>query len=49
MSRGLHLQSTTDIGNALKLIEELLSGVQLVDNLFAGLELAVHGASPDKA
>ena len=49
IGRGRHLQSTTDIGDALALVEQLLSGGQLADDLFWCLALALHGASPGQA
>ncbi len=46
ISRGRHLQGTADIGNALALIEQLLSGAQLANDLLGSVTLAFHGASP---
>ena len=46
IGRGRHLQGTTDIGDALALVEELLSGAQLADDLLGCVALAFHGASP---
>ena len=45
IGRGLHLQGTTDIGDALALVEQLLSGTQLAEDLFWCVALALHGAS----
>jgi hypothetical protein len=41
-----HLQGPADVGDALALVEELLSGAQLADDLLGGVTLAFHGASP---
>ena len=46
IGRGLHLQGTTDIGDALALVEQLLSGAQLADVLFWCVALALHRATP---
>ena len=42
--RARHLQGTTDIGDALALVEKLLSGAQHEDDLFGCVALACHGA-----
>ena len=49
IGRGRHLLGTTDIGDALALAEQLLSGAQLADDLFWCEVLALHGASPGKS
>ena len=46
IGRGRHLQGTTKIGDALALVEQLLSGAQLADDLFWCVALALNGASP---
>ena len=46
IGRGRHLQDRTDIGEALALVEQLLSSAQLADDLFGCVALALHGASP---
>ena len=53
IGRGRHLQGKTDIGDALALVEQLLSSAQLGDDLYSFGEafgyvcvaLALHGAS----
>jgi hypothetical protein len=49
ISRGRHLKGTADIGHALALIEELLSGAQLADDLLGSVALAFYEASPGQA
>ena len=46
IGRGRHLKSPADVGHALALIEELLSGAQLADDLLGSVALGFHGASP---
>ena len=46
LSRGRHLKGPADVGNGLALVEELLSGAQLADDLLGSVALAFHGASP---
>ncbi len=46
LSRGRQLKGTTDIGDALAPVEELLSGAKLVDDLIKSVAFAFHGASP---
>ncbi len=41
-----YLQGSADVGDGLALVEELLSGAQLADELFRGVALAFHAASP---
>jgi hypothetical protein len=38
-----------DVGNGLALVEELLRGVQLADDLLEVVAFAAHGASPAKS
>ncbi len=45
IGRGRHLPGTTDIGDTVALIEELLSGAQLADDVLGCVALAFHGAS----
>ena len=46
IGRDRHLQRTTDIGDALALVEQLFSSAQLADDLFGCVSLALYGASP---
>lgn len=41
-----YLQGPTDICVGLALVEALLSGVQLANDLLGGVALALHGGSP---
>ena len=43
-----HLQDATDIGDALALVEQLLSTGQLVDDPYGCLAHAFHWASPGR-
>jgi hypothetical protein len=44
--RSRHLQGPADVKDGLTLVEELLSGAQLADDLFGRLAFTFHGASP---
>jgi hypothetical protein len=46
VGRCRHFKGPADIGDALALVEELLSGPQLADDLLGVVALAFHGASP---
>jgi len=46
IGRGRHLKSPADVGHCLALVEELLSGAQLADDVFGSVALAFRGASP---
>ena len=49
IARGRHLEGTTDIDDALTMVEQLLNGAQLSDDLFWCVALELNGASPGQA
>ena len=46
IDRGRHLQRTTNIRDALALVEQLFRSAQFADDLFGCAALALQGASP---
>ena len=49
MGRGRQLQGTTDIDDALAMVEQLLRGTKLSEDLLWCVTLALNGASPGQA
>jgi len=46
LGRSRRLKGATNLSDGLTLVEELLSGTQLADDLLVGVAFAFHAASP---